>query len=98
MKDIHYIAIPDLCTHYQLEMSFFTGLKDYGLIEIISVEKTNCIHQEHVADLEKIIRLHQDLNLNFEGIDTVFNLLNKIDKLKSELNQTKNRLRLYESE
>lgn len=98
MKDTHYIALPDLCSHYEIEMSFFNNLKEYGLIEIISIEKKHCIHQEHIANLEKMIRLHQDLNLNFEGIDTVFNLLNKIDRLQSELNQTKNRLRLYESE
>ena len=78
MKTTHYITVTDLCTHYKMEMSFFDGLKDYGLIEIISVEKTECIHQDYIADLERMIRLHKDLKLNFEGIDTVLNLLNKI--------------------
>lgn len=96
MKTTHYIALPELCTHYRMEMSFFNGLRDYGLIEIISVEKTECIHKDYIADLEKMIRLHRDLKLNFEGIDTVLNLLNKIDLLQKELNSTKNRLQRFE--
>ena len=96
MKETQLIPIPSLCTHYQLEMSFFNGLNDYGLIEFVSVEKTFCIHQDKIADVEKMIRLHQELQLNFEGIDAVFNLLNKIDSLKSELITTQNRLRRFE--
>lgn len=96
MQNTHLIPIPRLCTHYQIEMSFFKGLNEYGLIEFITVEKTYCIHQDKIADLEKMIRLHQDLHLNFEGIDTVFNLLEKIDNLKSELISTQNRLKRYE--
>ncbi|MDN3493928.1 chaperone modulator CbpM [Winogradskyella bathintestinalis] len=98
MKDTHLIPLPNLCTHYQIEMSFFDGLSEYGLIEYISVEKTFCIHQDKIADVEKMIRLHKDLHLNFEGIDTVFNLLEKIDYLQSELNRTNNRLRRFEDD
>ncbi|MBU2928810.1 chaperone modulator CbpM [Winogradskyella psychrotolerans] len=96
MQNSHLIPLPSLCTHYQIEMSFFNGLNDYGLIEFISVEQTYCIHQDKIADLEKMIRLHQDLQLNFEGIDTVFNLLEKIDYLKSELTLTQNKLKRFE--
>ncbi|NNE32996.1 MAG: MerR family transcriptional regulator [Winogradskyella sp.] len=96
MINKQYIALPDLCTHYELEMTFFDDLQDYGLIEIVSIEKTNCIHYDHISNLERIIRLNQELNLNFEGIDTVINLLNKIDALQEELNNTRNRLRRFE--
>ncbi|MBF8150312.1 chaperone modulator CbpM [Winogradskyella sp. F6397] len=96
MKDTQFIPLPSLCTHYKIEMSFFDGLSEYGLIEFISVEKTYCIHQDKMADVEKMIRLHQDLQLNFEGIDAVFNLLEKIDYLKSELTTTKNKLKRFE--
>jgi len=96
METTDLIPLPSLCTHYKLEMSFFNALNDYGLIEIISVEKTYCIHQDKIADIEKMIRLHQELQLNFEGIDTVFNLLNKIEDLKSELISTQNKLKRFE--
>ena len=91
-----YIALNELCLHYEIELSFFTSLSEIGLIEIRSVESIDCIHCDHIHSIEKMIRLHQDLNINIEGIDTIFNLLNKIDELQSELIETKNRLRLYE--
>ena len=41
--------------------------------------------------------MHQELDVNIEGIDVVFNLLQKIDTLQKELTALKNRLNLYES-
>lgn len=96
MQDTHLIPLPSLCTHYEIEMSFFNGLNEHGLIEIVSVEKTYCIHQDKIADLEKMIRLHQDLHLNVEGIDAVFNLLDKIDNLQTELMIAHNKLKRFE--
>nr|WP_321222884.1 chaperone modulator CbpM [uncultured Psychroserpens sp.] len=96
MKEENYISLPDLCMHYQIEMSFFNDLQSHGLLEVITVEKTYCILEDHVANVEKMVRLHKDLNLNYEGIDTVFNLLEKIENLKLELNLTRNKLRKYE--
>lgn len=91
-----YIPIQTLCTYYKVETSFFQGLNDYGLIEITTVEQSPCVHQNHIKNLEAIVRLHQDLHINFEGIDTVLNLLDKIQELQNELRVTKNRLRIFE--
>ena len=91
-----YIPIKTLCSYYKVEISFFEGLNDYGLIEITTVEKSPCVHQNYIKNLDSIVRLHQDLHINFEGIDTVFNLLEKINALQNELSATKNRLRIFE--
>ena len=77
-------------------MSFFTDLNEFGLIEIITIEQSLFVHKDKASDIEKIIRIHNELDINLEGIDTIFNLLEKIKKLQSELITTKNRLRLYE--
>ena len=69
-----------------------------GLIQIEIVEQNSFIHQDQIGDLEKIVRLHNDLNVNLEGIDVVFNLLEKELDLRNELNSLKNKLRLYENE
>jgi hypothetical protein len=92
----NFIPINQLCTHYKVEMSFFSSLNEFGLIEIKTFEQSHYIHQDKVNDIEKIIRMHQELDINFEGIDTIFNLLEKIKALQTELITTKNRLRLYE--
>ncbi|MFK5958119.1 MAG: chaperone modulator CbpM [Lutibacter sp.] len=92
MSKKNFILVNNLCKHYNVEMSFFNSLNEFGLIEIISVEGSQYIHYDKIIDVEKIIRIHQELNVNLEGIDVVFNLLNKIEELQNELIITKNRL------
>ncbi|MBO3117300.1 MerR family transcriptional regulator [Winogradskyella sp. DF17] len=98
MNQENLVSLPVLCHHYKMEMSFFNDLNDYGLIEIYALEETYYVHKERIVDIEKIIRLHQELNLNLEGIDTVFNLLRRIENLTSEINSLKNRLHRFEGD
>ncbi len=98
METKDFIPVIKLCSHYKVEVSFFNKLNEVGLIEIIKIEKISCLHQDRINDVEKMIRLHYELNVNIEGIDIVFNLLHKMDNLQSELNTLQNRLRLYENE
>jgi len=92
------IAITTLCSHYEIEFSFIDALHKTGLIQIVIIEQDQFIHQDQIGDLEKMIRLHHELNVNLEGIDVVFNLLEKERELRNELNALKNRLRLYEND
>ena len=96
LKD--FIPIVQLCEHYSVEISFFDELHEEGLISITTLEQTSYLHQDKISDVEKMIRIHQELNINTEGIDAVFNLLQKIDSLQNELNKLHNRLRLYEND
>lgn len=98
MIQAHLIATETICTHYNIEISFVDALKKMGLIQIEIIEQKQFIHQEQIGNLEKIIRLHNELNVNLEGIDVVFNLLDKEKELRTELVSLKNRLRLYEND
>jgi len=85
-----FIPLHKLCIHYKVEMSLFGDLNDMGLIEITTIEQFQYIHQDKIADIEKIIRMHHELNVNLEGIDIVLNLLQKIEDLQNELIAAKN--------
>jgi len=98
MRKESLIPLHQLCAHYTVEMSFFNKLNELGLIEIRTIEQSQYVHQDKINDIEKMIRLHLELDINFEGIDTVLNLLEKIDGLQTELITLKNRLRFYENE
>ena len=80
------------------EISFVDSLYNMGLIQIEMIEQDQFIHQDQISDIEKIIRLHYELNVNLEGIDVVFNLLEKERRLQDELNTLRNRLRIYEND
>jgi len=94
----NFIPLNELCLHYQVEQSFFSNLNEIGLIEIEIIEQSQYLHQDKINDVEKMIRLHQELNVNLEGIDVVFNLLQKLENLQDELISVTNRLRAYEHE
>ncbi len=94
----HLISTQTICTHYNIEISFVDALNKMGLIHIQVIEETQFIHEEDMGNLEKIIRLHNELNVNLEGIDVVLNLLEKEMRLRNELTALKNRLRLYEND
>lgn len=94
----HLIATQTICTHYNIEISFVDTLNQMGLIQIEIIEQEQFIHQEQIGNLEKIIRLYNELHVNLEGIDVVLNLLNKEKELKNEVISLKNRLRLYEND
>ncbi len=93
-----YIPVVHLCDLYQIEISFFKDLNDIGLIEMVSTENSAYVHEDKLYQVERIIRIHQELNINVEGIDVVMNLLEKVDKLQNEVYSIKSRLRLYEDD
>ncbi len=96
MKTDKFIPVKTLCTHYKIEISFFNNLSEIGLIEIKTIERRLYIHRDKLTDVEKILRLHHELDVNIEGIDVIFNLLKKLEAKENELSSLKNRLRLYE--
>ena len=97
MTEQHLISTSHLCSHYNIEFSFVDALDKIGLIQIEIIEQTQFIHQDQIGALEKMIRLHHELNVNLEGIDVIFNLLEKERALRQELNTLKNRLSRYEN-
>ena len=84
------------CEHHNIEVSFISSLSEHGLIEIITVEETRYISKEQISELEKMVRLHYEMDINLEGIEAITHLLQKVDTMHEELTSLKNRLRLYE--
>jgi hypothetical protein len=97
MNTENMILLQTVCSHYQVELSFFTHLSEIGLIEIEIIEQSPYIRENQIKDIERMIRMHHELEVNPEGIDVVFNLLQKIDRLEKDLITTRNRLKLYEN-
>lgn len=90
------VLVETLCVHYEIEVSFVQQLDEIGLLELILEAEEKYIREEQLADLEKMIRLHRELDLNLEAIDVVFNLLQKVEMMQGELGVLKNRLKVYE--
>lgn len=95
MTEYSIISIQEFCKQYDVPESFIEKLYEYELISFAEENSTRHIPSEQINNIEKLIRLHFDLNINFEGLDVILNLLNKIDALQEENRQLKNQLMLY---
>lgn len=96
MENKDLIAIDLCCTHYSVEISFIRSLNTAGLIETVSMQGIDYIHSDNMNRLEKMIRLHQDLDINLEGIEAIVHLLDRINNMQEELGRLRNRLNIYE--
>ena len=92
MANTTFIRIETICTHNELETIFIEHFHDAGLIKIHIHEKKKCIQNTEVHRLDKIIRLHQDLQLNPEGIDVVLNLLDRIEAQQTQIQKLNQQL------
>lgn len=93
----NYIPLLTFCTCYNVEMDFLYDLSENGLLEITYLEQEACIHQDLVWRLEKILRLHEELQINIAGIDAVFNLLNQVEDLQMKVQRLSSKIKIYES-
>src|SRR4051794_17934266 len=96
MENAHLIPATDFCVHYNIEVSFLRALHDYNLVPVTVVNETVFIEAEHLPDVERIIHLHQDLDINLEGIDAILQLLKRLEQTQNEVLALRNRLRMYE--
>jgi hypothetical protein len=91
------IPANEFCASHNIEITFINSLQEAGLIEVITINETEYIHESQLNGLEKIVRLYYELDINLEGIETVTHLLQRINDMQNEIMLLKNKLRLYES-
>jgi chaperone modulatory protein CbpM len=97
MEAQNLIPAETFCSHYQVTHSFVHSLTELGLIETVVLQEVEFIQIPHLQKIEQIIRLHDDLDINLEGIQAIDSLLNRIEIMQQEMIAVKNRLRLYEA-
>lgn len=90
MDNNQYIQLEVICTNYKIEPSFIESLCEFGLLELYEEEDGRFVDPVHLTDLERMIRLHYDLGVNMEGLDTIWHLLERIESLQQELVELKN--------
>jgi MerR HTH family regulatory protein len=89
------IALNDFCSSHQIEISFIQSLEEHGLVQTVIVDQSLCIHANELGKLERIVRLHQELDINPEGLDVIDYLLKRIEAMQHEISDLKNRLDFY---
>jgi MerR HTH family regulatory protein len=96
--DTETIALKEFCAGHQIEISFIQSLEEQGLVNIVIIDESLCVYANELPRLERIIRLHRELNINPEGIDVIDQLLTRMEDMQHEITKLKNRLDFYARE
>jgi chaperone modulatory protein CbpM len=96
MYSADFIAAGEFCAFHHVELSFIQGLHESGLIGITIRDGSIMVSAEELPALEKFVRWHYDLAINFEGIEALAHLLQRMDGLQEENRILRNRLRGFD--
>jgi len=96
MSNEHLISASEFCAAHQIEISFIESLVQYGLVDIEKVDEQIAIPDTQLSSLEKMVRLHYELDINLEGIETIFHLLGRIEALQHEMHDLRKKMGVYE--
>lgn len=96
MENDQLIAVEVFCSHYDVEYTFVESLQEHDLIETVIVGNVRFLQIPQLNRIERIIRLHHELDINLEGIEAIQGLLSRIEHLDREVASLRNRLRFYE--
>lgn len=98
MNTDELIAIERYCTHEGLELTFVEALGERGLVRIITVEQHRYLEPGQLPRVERLARLHYDLDINLEGLEAISHMLERMEDLQARMRAMEERLRLYEGE
>lgn len=86
------ISREEIVKIYNIEITFFDELVDYGLLSIHIEDDISYLMYEDLPDLEKFVNWHYDLEINLPGMEVIHHMLKKLDALKRRNRELMNKL------
>lgn len=86
------IATIDICRYHDVEYTFISSLEKAGLVEFRMVNQTAYIPESDLQKLERMIRMHNELEINIAGIEAITHLLARVEQMQEEMRVLRNRL------
>ena len=90
------IAANDFCTYHHVEYTFVRSLNEAGLVELTVIDQTDYIPETQLQQLERMVRLHNELEINLAGVEAISHLLQRMESIQEEMRLLRNRLNRYE--
>ncbi|WP_259070480.1 chaperone modulator CbpM [Mucilaginibacter sp. X4EP1] len=87
------IATTEISTYHEVEYSFISSLNEAGLLDFEIIDQTTFITTDDLQKLEKMIRMHHELEINIPGIEAIMHLLQRVEQMQDELRTLRNRHR-----
>ena len=98
MERENLIPVNEFCAFHRITYNFISNLSDAGLIELIIIEDSQYLQQDAIQDIEKLVRLHTELDINPEGIEAITHLLHRMHMMQQQIQVLQQKLDLYEEQ
>ena len=92
MNQKNLVAADDICMYHQVEYTFISSLQDAGLVHFKVVDQTTYIPESELQKLERMIRMHHELEINIAGIEAINHLLDRVEQMQEEMRVLRNRV------
>ena len=96
MESEELISVQAYCTTSHVSISLIDNLAESGLVQLTVRAEQRYIAADQLAHIEHLVRLHDDLDINVEGLEAIDHLLQRMHTMQEELQRLRNRLRRYE--
>lgn len=80
-----WIIIEEYCRFHNISPEFITLLQEEGLITLETDNNTRYISEHELADLERFVRLHNELEVNVAGITIIHRMRKQLEDLQSDI-------------
>ncbi len=96
MKNEKYILVRHFVERTNIEVDFIQNLHEYGLVVFEERENETFIDEGDISEIERLFRLHHDLGINYEGLDVIRQMLERMQILEQERDLLQKKLKFYE--
>lgn len=96
MKEETYILIQHYCETTEVDPEFIEQLFEYGLIQHLEHGDAPAILQEELPRIERMARLHYDLDINLEGLQVIAHMREKLIQMQKEMLELQRKLKRFE--
>ncbi|MCB0373390.1 MAG: chaperone modulator CbpM [Muricauda sp.] len=92
MEQKNYISIKTFCQRHGVQESFVYAMYEYEILQIQDPQGEAMLFEEELPILEKMVRLHNELDINAEGLQAIHHLLRQVEGLQEEVASLKRKL------
>jgi hypothetical protein len=86
------ISREELVKIYNIEITFFDELVDYGLLRVQTENDIRYLMYEDLPTFERFANWHYDLEINLPGLEVIQEMLQKMNDLKQKNRDLLNKL------
>lgn len=80
---------------YKVKESFIDSLCELGLIRVLESKEERFVEYNELEELEQFVRWHNDMDINPEGIEALYYMLDRVKSLQSKVEALQTELSFY---